>query len=117
MNLEIQTYHDFTNRIIKNASLFDEAIGLTMAAIVLGYQAYSTRTSSKERITKEMAAMLYGEIMNSGEGKDTNPYIAGLKQQIQRELGRIHRNFFGKKEIITTRPPIWGTEGLQGVFP
>lgn len=117
MNLEIQTYKDFTNRIVKNASLFDEAIGLTMAAVVLGYEAYSTRSNSKERITKEMAAMIYGELMNSGEGKDTNPYIAGLKQQIRREMGRINRNFFGDRRIKTTRPPIHGYEGLQGVFP
>lgn len=117
MNLEVQTYHDFTNRVVKNASLFDEVIGLAMATVVLAYEAYSTRSNTKERITKEMAAQLYGEIMNSGEGKDINPYIAGLKQQVRREIGRIHRNFFGDKRIKTTRPPIWGTEGLQGVFP
>jgi hypothetical protein len=117
MNLEIQTYKDFTNRVIKNASLFDEAIGLTMACIVLGYEAYSTRSNSTERITKEMAMQIYGEINNSGEASDINPYVAGLKQQIKREIGRIHRNFFGDKRIQTTRPPIWGTEGLQGVLP
>jgi hypothetical protein len=117
MNLEIQTYKDFTNRIVKNASLFDELIGLATATVVLGYEAYSTRSNSKERITKEMAAQIYGELMNSGEGKDVNPYIAGLKQQVKRELSRIHRNFFGDRRIQTTRPPIWGTEGLQGVFP
>lgn len=116
MNLEVQTYKDFTNRVIKNASLFDEAIGLAMAIIVLGYQAYSVRSNSTERITKEMAAQIYGELNNSGEAKDINPYIAGLKQQLRRELYRINRNFFGCNEIITTRP-FEGWNDLQGVFP
>lgn len=117
MNLEVQTYKDFTNRVIKNASLFDEAIGLTMACVVLGYQGYSTRTNSAERMTKEMAALIYGEINNSGKAYMLNPYVAGLKMQIQREINRIHDNFFGCKEIITTRPPVFGGDSLQGVFP
>ena len=117
MNLEVQTYKDFTNRIIKNASLFDEAIGLMMAVVVLGYEAYSTRTNFQERNLKDMAMMIYGDINNSGEAKDLNPYVAGLKMQIRREIGRIHKNFFGSCGIITTRPMINESNNLQGVFP
>lgn len=117
MNLEVQTYKDFTNRIIKNASLFDEAVGLMMAVVVLGYEAYSTRTNTQERNLKDMAAQLYGDINNSGEAKDINPYVAGLKMQIRREIGRIHKNFFGKCGIITTRPMITDGNDIQGVFP
>lgn len=117
MNLEIQTYKDFTNRVIKNASLFDEAIGLTMACVVLGYEAYSTRTNFSERNIKDMAMLIYGEINNSGVSSDINPYVAGLKKQISREIKRLRENFLGCPGAIATRPPVWGTGSLQGVFP
>lgn len=118
MNLEIQTYKDFTNRVVKNASLFDEAIGLMMAVIVLGYEAYSTRTNLTERITGPMADRIYAEINNAGYNTENNPFIAGLKKQVERETKRINDNFFKKPGVITSRPPIWGdNQGLQGVFP
>ncbi len=117
MNLSVQSYRDFTYRIVKNASMFDEAMGLAMATIVLGYEAFTDRTNSEQRITKEMASLLYGEINNSGEAKDINPYIAGLKMQLRRELKRINDNFFKRPGVITNRPPIWDNQGLQGVFP
>lgn len=117
MNLQIETYRDFTHRIVKNASMFDEAMGLAMSTIVLGYEAYSTRTNFDQRNLKDMATLLYGEINNSGDAKDINPYIAGLKMQLRRELKKINDNFFKKPGVVTNRPPIWGTQGLQGVFP
>jgi hypothetical protein len=65
-----------------------------------------------------MASMIYNELNNSGEAKEISPYIAGLKQQLRRELNRINRNFFGSKDIITTRPFVPdGNNSLQGVFP
>lgn len=117
MNLEIQTYKDFTNLIVKNASLFDEAIGLMMACVVLGYEAYSTRTNFGERNLKDMAAVIYGDINNAGYSNESNPFVAGLKKQIQREIKRINDNFFKRAGVVTSRPPVWGTGSLQGVFP
>lgn len=117
MNLEIQTYKDFTNRVVKNASLFDEAIGLMMSCIVLGYEAYSTRTNFAERNLKDMAALIYGEINNSGNAKELNPFVAGLKVQIAREIGRLRKNFLGCPRVITTRPSEHESIDFQGVFP
>lgn len=111
MNLELQAYTDFTNKIIKNASLFDEAIGLTMAIEGLGYMTYSGRSNKTQRITQEMAALIYNEIMNSGDAMQLNPYVAGLKQQLTQEIGRINRNFFAdtrEMKVLTSRPPIYG---------
>lgn len=111
MNMEVQTYYDFTNKIIKNASLFDEAIGLTMAIEALGYMAYSARSNKTQRITQEMGSIIYNEIMNSGDALQLNPYVAGLKQQLTQEIGRLNRNFFRDDRIVeikTTRPPIYG---------
>lgn len=116
MNLEIQTYKNFTNRIAKNPSLFDELIGLTMAVTVLGYQAYSVRSNKEQRITQEMAGKIYDEINNLGNGM-LNPWVAGIKKQIDREIKRVRENFLGTPGVVTSRPPIWTTGSLQGVLP
>lgn len=117
MNLQIETYRDYTIQVVRNASLFDEVLGLSMACIVLGYQAYSIRSNVTERLSQDIAKLLYSEINNSGEASDINPYVAGLKMQIRRELTRLRRTFFPDAVVETTRPPMWGTQGLQGVFP
>jgi hypothetical protein len=116
MNLVVESYRDFTHRIIKNASIFDEAMGLSMAVIALGYQAFNVRTNINQRQTQDMATILYGEI-NSAGPTDGNPYIAGLKMQLKRELKRIHDNFFKAPGVTTSRPPIFEERSLQGVFP
>ena len=107
MNLELQGYRDYTNWIMKNASLFDEAIGLAMAVVALGYMSYSTRSNFVARATKEMAQNIYNEINGSGSYV-TTPYIAGLKKQIEREISRIQDNAFHdpskSNEFSTTRP-------------
>jgi len=116
MNLSVESYLDYTYRIVKNASMFDQAMGLAMAVIVLGYQAFSVRTNVLQRQVQDMATLLYSEI-NRDESSSINPNIAGLKRQLSAELKRINDNFFKKSGIVTNRPPIWDTRGLQGVFP
>lgn len=117
MNLVVETYKEFTHRIIKNASMFDEAMGLAMAVIAIGYQAMNVRTNVTTRLTEDTAAKLYGEINNSGDSKDINPYVAGLKMQLRRELKKLSDNFFKHCGVTTSRPPVFETGVLQGVFP
>lgn len=116
MNLVVETYRDYTHRIIKNASMFDEAIGLSMAVVVLGYQYYNIRTNIIQRQIQDMAGVIYSDL-NRANPRDDQPYVAGLKMQLQRELHRISDCFFKKKGVITTRPPIFDSSNLQGVFP
>lgn len=111
MNIEVQTYKNYTNKVIKQASLFDEVIGLTMAITVLGYMAYSTRSNQKERVTEELSARIYNEIYNSGDAVQLNPYVAGLKQQMTRELEKLRDNYFNNNrvyKVLTSRAPING---------
>lgn len=117
LNLRIEAYKDFTATIVKNASLFDEAMGLAMAIIAIGYQSYTTRTNFNERQLKDMAMTIYGEVNRSDEARMLNPYVAGLKQQLKRELYKINKNFFPDDKVITTRPAIYTDYGLQGIFP
>lgn len=111
LNLEVQTYTDFTRKIVKNASLFDNAIGLAYAIQALEGISYTSRSNKTQRISQEMGSLIYNEVNNSGDALQLNPYVAGLKQQLAQELGRINRTFFrdGRiNEVLTSRPPIYG---------
>jgi hypothetical protein len=109
MNLEIQSYRDFTNTIIRNPHLFDELIGLMMAVRVISTINYSIRTDFSARANKLQAQQLYTDLSQAGPVENA-PYVAGLKKQISREMERVHSNFFPKPGIITTRPPAWSRQ-------
>lgn len=94
MNLEISTYVDATNNIVQNAHLFDELIGLQMAAKVLEIIVYSYRLNAEQRITQgnNLVAKIYTEL-NQAMPTQEIPYSAGLKKQIEREVKRVKEAF------------------------
>jgi len=111
MNLEVQSYRDFTNKVVRNAGLFDNAIGMMVAILSLQLMAFTTRSNKNQRITKEMAAQLYIDVNNSENAGRFNPYVAGLKEQLGLEMNRIRDTFLfdrSKRGIfMATRPPIF----------
>lgn len=113
MNLEIQSYRDFTNKIARNAGLFDNAMGLMVAILALEIMAYSTRSNKNQRITKELASQIYIDVNNSENAGKFNPYVAGLKIRLEQEMNRIRDNFLFNKSkrgvFQATRPPIFNS--------
>lgn len=100
INVELSSYRDFTNIIVRNASLFDEAIGLQMAVDVIEQIIFSSRSNRIERISKEFAQALYTDL-NQDMPVDDAPYSAGLKNRLKRELQRLNKNFLPKDTIQT----------------
>lgn len=95
-NFEVSTYRDYTQTIIQNASLFDEARGLTMAINVLEQILFSSRSNGNQRVMQDIANRLSPSLdMQSGEFNN-NPYLSGLKKQLGRELERINAVFSPK---------------------
>lgn len=111
MNLEIQSYRDFTNKVVRNPGLFDEALGLMVAILALEVMAYSTRSNKNQRMTKELASQIYIDINNSESAGHFNPYVAGLVVRLEREMNRIRDTFLFNKSkrgvFQSTRPPIF----------
>jgi len=102
MNLEITSYRDYTQTIIQNPHLFDNARGLAMAISVLESIKYSTRTNATERQSKE--AIGPNELnydLNLAFPNDERPFIAGLKAQLMQEVKRISNTFFPKAEATS----------------
>lgn len=95
-NMEVSSYRDYTQTVIQNVNLFDEARGLTMAINCIEQILFSSRTNANQRVMQEIAGRL-SPSLNMETGKfNANPYVSGLTQQLSRELERINRVFSPK---------------------
>lgn len=95
-NFEVSCYRDYTQKIIQNASLFDEARGLTMAIHVIEQILFSPRTNGNQRVMQEIANRLSPSMnMDSGEF-NKNPYVADIKQRLAMQLKRLNEVFSPK---------------------
>jgi len=104
LNIEYSTVKDYTEIILQNPQAFDKAIGLQMAAKVVEKVIHSTRSNYMQRLGEQGAARLYNDL-NLQMATDEMPYSTGLKNQLERELKRLHNNFFpGQKAVSNSIP-------------
>lgn len=103
LNPEFLAYNDFTDPIVRSAYMFDQVIGMQIAADVIEQTLNSTRSNKTERLTKEMQNALYNELNSSYTGPEF-PYTTGLKNQIVKEIRRLHANFFPKAKAFIETP-------------
>lgn len=96
MNMELSSYRDYTEVILQNAHLFDEARGLLMAIRVIGQIKNSGRSNQATRMSNEMIKLDY-DVDLAFPTKEA-PFAAGLKAQVAREFERINLNFFPKRK-------------------
>ena len=95
LNAHISTFYDHTAEIVKNAPLFDNAIGLQMAVQMVERIIYTTRSNGTERILKDatlaQAQLELNGVIQGSEG----PYYSGnsLKSQVKREFESIRKSF------------------------
>ena len=101
INLEVITFRDHTQQIIRKAPLFDEAIGLTVAVMVLEQTNMSTRSNVTERQTKMVSGNLYQEI-NQAYPTDAVPVTAGVKSRLISEYKMLRESFFPKVKSNST---------------
>lgn len=100
LNLQISAYRDYTQTIIQNAHLFDEARILLMASKIIELIKNSIRSNKTERISAENIAQLEYDL-NLAFPTEERPFMAGIKAQLVREYKRINDNFFPKKEALS----------------
>lgn len=111
-NMEVSSYRDYTQMIVNNAPMFDEARWLMMQVNVVETLKYSTSSNSTQRVTSDFVKGIDLD-MNANSGQNGQyPFAAGLKQQLEREIQRINNNFWSKPEA--TSLPIGGC-GYGGI--
>lgn len=101
LNIEYSTLVDFTEVILQNPQAFDKAIGLQMAAKVVESVMHTTRSNMTQRIGEAGMQRLYNDL-NLQMTTPEMPYSTGLKNQLERELKRLHNQFFPKAKAIST---------------
>jgi hypothetical protein len=96
-NMELSSFRDYTNVIVKSARVFDEVIGLQMAAQVAENIMHATRSNGTERILKDQVTqlMVYMDLKGTVPVSDA-PSTTGLSKQIERELVKLQKQFFPK---------------------
>lgn len=100
LNIEFSSVADYTEVIVKNPQVFDKAVGLQMAAMIVERLIHSTRSNYTERLGGSGAQRLYSDL-NLDMATPEMPYSSGLKNQLRRELIRLHNNFFPKQKAIS----------------
>lgn len=100
INLEVISFRDHTQRIIRNPNLFDEVVGLEMAADVIETINYSTRSNKTERITGDKVQQVFSEL-NQAFASQELPFVPGFKARITKEYKRLKETFFPKPKAQT----------------
>jgi hypothetical protein len=100
VNLEMISFKDHTQKILRKANLFDEVVGLQVAAMVIEEIVMTTRTNKDERQIGEIAGKIYAEL-NQAYATDTVPIMPGLKSRIAGELKRLRSTFFPEQQPMS----------------
>ena len=109
MNFHISTFRDHTQQIVKKAPLFDDVIGLTMAANVVEQVVYSTRSNATERILKETIGEFGAQMDLNGAAPVSNTgYVPSLKKKISEEYKQLQQAFFPKPKSKTVNNADYG---------
>lgn len=102
LNLEMSSFRDNTDIIVRKAHLFDEVIGLQMAVQVIESIMHNTRSNGNERRLKEGIdkLMVYMDLRGTVPISEA-PSTSGLAATLKNELVRLQNNFIGKPKAQT----------------
>lgn len=96
---------DYTQVIIDNTILFDDAIGFKMCMIILEYLVSTKRTNLAERNAKLAVSNLKLEI-NGYKNENGFLVATGIRQELSQAIKRATNKIF-PFEIIVKSEPIW----------
>lgn len=112
VNLEIISFRDHTQRILRKANLFDEVQGLQMAAMVIEMVNMSTRTNQTQRQSEQQSAQLDRELNQAFPTAEV-PVNSGLKSRINSEFKRLKDTFFPPQQAMSTSMDTGNSDGLD----
>lgn len=93
VNLEIISFKDHTQRIIRMANFFDEVQGLQMAVFAIELINNSNRGNSDQRQSQQQSQQQFMELNQAFATKEA-PLIPGLKANIIAEFKRLRDTFY-----------------------
>lgn len=102
-NIQLSAFRDHTQNILMSPYLFDNLIGLQVAAMIIEMISMSLASNLTERITKEQVGQMWKDLnMDDSKGLgDFQPQVAGLKKMIQQEIIRVKKEFYPRPKMET----------------
>lgn len=100
INMEMISFRDHTEKIIRKANLFDEMQGLQMAAFALELINNSMRTSKDQRQSEQQSQQQFIELNQAFASKEV-PVTPGLRSRIDREMIKLKQTFFPKQTAVS----------------
>lgn len=100
INMEVISFRDHTEKIIRKANLFDEMQGLQMAAFTLELINNSMRTNRDQRLSEQQSNRTFVELNQAFPTKE-QPITPGLKSRIDREMTKLRQTFFPKQGPVS----------------
>lgn len=110
INMEMISFRDHTEKIIRKANLFDEMQGLQMAAFTLELVNHSMRTNRDQRQSEQQSNQTFLELNQSFATKEM-PVTPGLRSRIDREMAKLKQTFFPKQGAVSL--PMGTDSGLD----
>lgn len=101
INLEIITFKDHTQKIVRKANLFDEVQGLQMAAFAMELTNFSNRSNKEQRQSEQQSQQTFIELNQAFATKEV-PVTPGLKSRIMAEFKRLRDTFYPPQQPIST---------------
>lgn len=101
VNLEIISFKDHTQKILRKVNLFDEVQGLQMAAMVVELINNSTRTNLTQRQTEQQSQQIYMDLNQAFATKEV-PVNPGLKSRIMQEFKKLKKTFYPEQQAMST---------------
>lgn len=101
-NAEISSFRDHTATIVSRPNVFDEAVGLQMAYMVIEQILYAVRSNSTERILKDEIARVGAQLELNGYAPVSDMQkVEGIAQRIDKEIARVNKSLFPNPKIQT----------------
>lgn len=116
INMEVISFRDHTEKIIRKANLFDEIQGLQMAAFAIELVNNGTRTNYVQRQTEQQSQHQFMELNQAFATKEV-PVTPGLKSRIMAETIKLKQTFFPKAKPVSLPMEQYGpVDALDAVW-
>jgi hypothetical protein len=112
INLEVMTFKDHTQQILRKANFFDEVQGLQMAAFAMELTNNSNRSNKDQRQSEQQSQQQFIELNQAFATKEV-PVTPGLKSRIMAEFKRLRETFFPPATPISMDMSECGVSGYD----
>jgi len=108
LNLQVSSFKDHTDNIIRKAAMFDNLQGEQMTYSCLELILYAVRSNGTEMVLKDQMLQygvmheLKGAVPLTGTAK-----IEGIRERIEKEVCRLNETFFYKPQSHTIKTECW----------